>query len=334
MRIIVDAFGGDNAPGEILLGCARGMENLGIDITLTGDRDRILAAAKEMNVAGQVEKMEIIHCPQVLTMEDEPGSILKEKAESSMAVGVRALAEGKGDAFASAGNSGALGFGALRIVRWLKGVRRGAFAPVLPTTRGPFMICDGGISVEARPDWLLQYGVMGSVYMEKVMGIKNPRVGLVNVGTEDHKGGDLRREAYALLKGCRTINFIGNVEARDIPYGVCDVAVADGFTGNTVLKLYEGTALAMMGMVKEIFQKNVKNKLAAAMIYGDLQGLKKRMDYNSYGGAPVIGASKPMFKMHGNARARAVESALKLVRDCTQSGYVETLAEAFSQKAE
>lgn len=332
MRIIVDGFGGDNAPKEILLGCAGAMEELGVDISVCGDKDKLLAAAKELGIEEKFGRMEVLHCTDLLTMEDEPESVLKEKAESSMAVGMRALADGKGDAFASAGNSGALAVGATMIVKRIKGVKRVAFAPVLPTTKTPFMISDGGANVQCRPDMLMQFGLMGSVYMEKVMGVKSPRVGLVNVGTEEHKGDDLRREAYALLKDCPGINFIGNVEPRDIPYGACDVAVADGFVGNTVLKLYEGTALAMMGMVKDIFKKSLKNKLAAGMIYGDLQGLKKTMDYNSYGGAPLIGASKPVFKMHGDARARAVQSALRLVRDCTESGYVEAIAGALGRK--
>ncbi len=330
MRIIVDAFGGDNAPREILLGCAQAMEPLGIDVALAGDKDQLLACAKELGLEESFRKMEVLHASQTLTMEDEPSSILKEKAASSMAVGMRALAQGKGDAFASAGNSGALTVGATMLVKRMKGVKRVAFAPVLPTTKTPFMVCDGGANVVCWADMLLQFGLMGSAYMENVMGVQAPRVGLVNVGTESHKGDDLRQEAYALLKSCPGLNFVGNVEPRDIPYGACDVAVADGFTGNTVLKLYEGTALAMMGMVKDIFQKNVKNKLAAALIYGDLQGLKKTMDYNSYGGAPILGAAKPVFKMHGNAKAKAVQSALKLVRDCTQSGYVEAITQALA----
>lgn len=332
MRIIVDGFGGDNAPGEILLGCARAMDELGIDISVAGDKDKLLSCAKELGIEDKFSKMEVLHCTDVLTMEDEPESVLKAKSGSSMAVGMQALRDGKGDAFASAGNSGALAMGATMIVRRVKGVKRIAFAPVLPTTKTPFMISDGGANVVCRPEMLVQFGLMGSVYMEKVMGVKSPRVGLVNVGTEEHKGDDLRKETFALLKGCGGINFIGNIEARDIPYGVCDVAVADGFTGNMVLKLYEGTALAMMGMVKDIFNRSVKNKLAAAMIYGDLQGLKKTMDYNSYGGAPLIGAAKPVFKMHGNAKAYAVQSALKLVRDCTQSGYVEAITAKLAEK--
>lgn len=331
MRIIVDGFGGDNAPKEILLGCAQAQEELGVDITVAGDKDKLLACAKENGLEEPFRKMEVLHCPDVLTMEDEPGSVLKEKSESSMAAGLRAVAQGKGDAFASAGNSGALTMGATMIVKRIKGVKRVAFAPVLPSTKSFFMISDAGANVECRPEMLLQFGLMGSVYMEKVMGVKSPRVGLVNVGTESHKGDPLRQSAYGLLKDCGSLNFVGNIEPRDIPYGLCDVVVADGFTGNTVLKLYEGTALAMMGMVKDIFKKSAKNKLAAAMIYRDLQGLKKTMDYNTYGGAAILGAARPVFKMHGNAKAPAVKNALRLVRDCTESGFVEEISRALGK---
>ncbi|WP_322199172.1 phosphate acyltransferase PlsX [Acutalibacter intestini] len=330
MKIIVDGFGGDNAPKEILLGCAQAMEELGVDILLSGSRDKLAQCAAENGLEAAFSKMEVLDCPDILTMEDEPSSVLKDKSHSSMAVGLRAVAEGRGDAFASAGNSGALTMGATMIVKRIKGIKRVAFAPVMPSTKTPFMIADAGANVECRPEMLLQFGLMGSVYMEKVMGVKTPRVGLVNVGTESHKGDPLRQEAYKLLEQCGALRFVGNVEPRDIPYGVCDVVVADGFTGNTVLKLYEGTALAMMGMVKDIFKKSAKNKVAAAMIYGDLQGLKKQMDYNSYGGAPIIGAAKPVFKMHGNATALAVKNALGLVRDCAGSGYVEAISGALN----
>ena len=284
----------------------------------------------------------LLHISQISTQRiKHPGVVLKEgqevkvkiisTADHKISLSMKALAEGRGDAFASAGNSGALTVGATMLVKRMKGVKRGAFAPVLPTAKTPFMVCDGGANVACRADMLMQFGLMGSVYMEKVMKVKSPRVGLVNVGTESHKGDELRQEAYGLLKNCPGLNFIGNIEPRDIPYGACDVAVADGFTGNTVLKLYEGTALAMMGMVKDIFKKSLKNKLAAGLIYGDLQGLKKTMDYNSYGGAPLIGAAKPVFKMHGNTKAYAVQSALKLVRDCTESGYVEAIGAALGK---
>ncbi len=328
MKIIVDGFGGDNAPGEVLLGCAQAMEELGVEILLTGDEARLKASAKELGLSEALGKMEILPSAGVLTMEDEPTSVIKEKADSSMAVGLRALAVGRGDAFASAGNSGAMVVGATTIVKRIKGVKRVTFAPILPKSQGFFMLSDGGANVDCRPEMLVQFGLMGAVYMEKVMGVKAPRVGLCNVGSESHKGDDLRRQAYALLKECKDINFTGNVEARELPYDGCDVAVADGFTGNMLLKLYEGVALALMDQIKGVLTTGLKNKLAAAMVYKDMKQLKKHMDYNEYGGAPIMGAQKPVFKIHGSAKASTVKNALRLTRDYTQSGIIEDIARA------
>ena len=334
MKIIVDAFGGDHAPEEILLGCAQAMEELGVEILLSGDQKRLESAAAKLNLSEQLAHMEILHCSEVLTMEDEPASVVKEKAGSSMAVGLKALAEGKGDAFASAGNSGALVVGATTIVKRSRGVRRVSFAPILPKFEGFFMLNDGGANVDCRPEMLLQFGIMGSAYMKKVMGIENPRVGLANVGSEDHKGDELRQEALALLRACPSIRFVGNVEARDIPYDAADVVVADGFTGNMMLKLYEGVAMAVMDKMKGVFQKSLLNKLAASVVYGDMKALKKSMDYNEYGGAPIMGASKPVFKIHGSAKASTVKNALRLTRDYAQSGIIEEIARAVGKKEE
>ncbi len=331
MRIIVDAYGGDHAPKEILLGCVQAMEELNIELALSGDAGKIRAAAQELGIAEQVAKMEIFDCPDVLTMEDEPTSLLREKSQSSMAVGFQALAEGKGEAFASAGNSGALVVGATTIAKRIKGVKRVSFAPLLPKSQGFFMLSDGGANVDCRPEMLLQFGIMGSEYMRKVMGIENPRVGLANVGSETHKGDALRQEAYALLKSCSTIHFVGNVEAREIPYDAADVVVADGFTGNMMLKLYEGVAMAVMDKIKGVFQKSLFNKLAAGMVYQDLKALKKSMDYNEYGGAPIMGASKPVYKIHGSAKAGTVKNALRLTRDYVSSGIIEEISGALGK---
>lgn len=332
MKIIVDAFGGDNAPQEILLGCAQARADLGVDILLTGDKARLEACAKELGLSQDLAKMEILPCGEILTMEDEPTSVIREKTDSSMAVGLRALAQGRGDAFASAGNSGALVVGATTIVKRVRGVKRVAFAPVMPGTNGFFMLIDGGANVDCRPEMLLQFGLMGSAYMKNVMGVENPRVALANVGTEEHKGDQLRQEALALLKACPDIRFTGNIEARDIPYNQADVVVADGFTGNMILKLYEGVAMALMDKIKGVFMGSLKGKLAAAMVYNDLKKMKKELDYNEYGGAPIMGCSKPVFKIHGSAKASTVKSALALSRDYTQSGIIEQIGQAVSKK--
>ena len=332
MKIIVDAFGGDNAPQEILLGCAQAQADLGVDILLTGDKARLEACAKELGLSQDLAKMEILPCGEILTMEDEPTSVIREKTDSSMAVGLRALAQGRGDAFASAGNSGALVVGATTIVKRVRGVKRVAFAPVMPGSNGFFMLIDGGANVDCRPEMLLQFGLMGSAYMKSVMGIENPRVALANVGAEEHKGDQLRQEALALLKACPDIRFTGNIEARDIPYNQADVVVADGFTGNMILKLYEGVAMALMDKIKGVFMGSLKGKLAAAMVYNDLKKMKKELDYNEYGGAPIMGCSKPVFKIHGSAKASTVKSALALSRDYTQSGIIEQIGQAVSKK--
>ncbi len=332
MKIIVDAFGGDNAPEQILLGCAQARKELGVEILLTGDKARLEACAKELNITQDLAAMEILSCGQTLTMEDEPTSVIREKSDSSMAVGLRALAEGKGDAFASAGNSGALVVGATTIVKRVRGVKRVAFAPIMPKSEGFFMLIDGGANVDCRPEMLVQFGLMGSAYMKSVMGVENPRVGLANVGAEDHKGDQLRQETLALLRQCPGIRFVGNVEARDIPYNGADVIVADGFTGNMILKLYEGVAMALMDKIKGVFMGSMKGKLAAAMVYNDLKKMKKQLDYNEYGGAPIMGCAKPVFKIHGSAKASTVKSALKLTRDYAQSGIISQIGEAVAKK--
>ena len=332
MKIIVDAFGGDNAPNEIILGCVQSKAELGTEIILSGNREKILAAAKEINCFDEVSAWQILDCDDEITMDDEATSVVKEKKNSSMAVGLQALADGVGDAFASAGNSGALVVGATMIVKRIRKVKRVSFAPIIPKYNGFLMFSDAGANIECRPEMLLQFGIMGSVYMEKVMGIKNPRVGLANVGTEEHKGDELRHESYKLLKKCTDINFVGNVEAREIPYDAADVVVSDGFTGNIIIKLFEGVAMVVMDKFKEVLTKNFKNKLAAAVVYSDMKELKKTMDYNAYGGAPIMGAAKPVFKIHGSAKANTVQSALKLTRDYAESGIIEEIAKAVSGK--
>ncbi len=329
MKIIVDAFGGDNAPLEILKGCSEAEKELGISIVLTGSSELIQKCAKENNI--DISKMEIIEASEVITMEDDPMAVIKTKPNSSMAVGFKALAEGRGDAFASAGNSGAVVVGSTMLVKRIKGVKRVSFAPVMPKSEGFFMLNDGGANNECRADMIDQFATMSSCYMEKVMNVKSPRVGLVNVGTEDHKGGPFQHECFELLKNNPNINFIGNIEARDIPDDAADVLVCDGFTGNVVIKLYEGAALTIMGKFKSVFTKSLKNKIAAALLLGDMKALKKQMDYNEYGGAPILGASKPVFKIHGSAKAKTVKSALKLAKAYAESGIIDDIAKAVSK---
>ncbi len=322
MKIIVDAFGGDNAPLEIIKGSAEAVREYGIDILLTGKESVIRDVAEKNEIS--LEHIEIEDCAEVITMHDSAESVLKSKKESSMGVGFRLLREGAGDAFVSAGNSGALCAGATLAVKRIKGIKRPAFAPVIPSSTGCLMLLDGGANVDCRPEMLRQFAVMASIYMEKVMKVEKPRVGLANVGTEDHKGTELYRDTYAVLKSSK-INFIGNVEGRDIPKGVCDVVVCDGFTGNMILKTYEGVASVLMSEIKSLFTDSVKGKVAAAMIMGDLKKMKARFDYNTYGGAPILGCSKPVFKAHGDSKARTIKNAIGLCKEYVEAQAIEEI---------
>lgn len=326
MKIIVDAFGGDNAPLEILKGALEAKNEFNIDIIFTGSEEIIKKVSKENNL--DISGVEIVNAEQVITMEEEPNVVLKAKSESSMAVGMKLLADGKGDAFVSAGNSGAICVGATLIVKRIKGIKRPGFAPVMPYFGGGcFMLCDGGANIECRPDMLVQYAKMGTAYMQDVMGVENPRVGLANVGTEEHKGTELYQTTYQLLKESG-LNFVGNVEGRDIPNGACEVVVCDGFTGNLILKTYEGVAKGLMGAVKDLFTKNLKSKLAAGLIYSDIQTMRKAYDYNEYGGAPIMGCLKPVFKAHGSSKANTIKNAIRLTKDYVDSNVIDKITKA------
>lgn len=326
MKIIVDAFGGDNAPLEILKGALEAKNEFNIDIIFTGSEEIIKKVSKENNL--DISGVEIVNAEQVITMEEEPNVVLKAKSESSMAVGMKLLADGKGDAFVSAGNSGAICVGATLIVKRIKGIKRPGFAPVMPYFGGGcFMLCDGGANIECRPDMLVQYAKMGTAYMQDVMGVENPRVGLANVGTEEHKGTELYQTTYQLLKESG-LNFVGNVEGRDIPNGACEVVVCDGFTGNLILKTYEGVAKGLMGAVKDLFTKNLKSKLAAGLIYSDIQAMRKAYDYNEYGGAPIMGCLKPVFKAHGSSKANTIKNAIRLTKDYVDSNVIDKITKA------
>lgn len=309
MKIIVDAFGGDNAPLEIIKGCVDAINEFDIDIILTGKESTIKKVAEENSLS--LNHIEIVDCDEVITMEDNADTVLKTKKNSSMAVGLRLLNEDKGQAFISAGNSGALCMGATLAIKRIKGIKRPAFAPVMPSETGFFMLLDGGANLDCRPEMLYQFALMGSVYMNKVMGVENPRIALANVGAEEHKGNELYQNTYKLLSKSN-LNFIGNVEGRDIPKGVCDVVVCDGFAGNMILKTYEGVAITLMKQIKHMFSDSTKGKLAAALVMKDIKSLKTRFDYNAYGGAPILGASKPVFKAHGDSKAVTLKNAIKL----------------------
>lgn len=328
MKIIVDAFGGDNAPLEIIKGCELAIQEYDIDIILTGNENIIKKTSEENGIS--LDRMNIVHTDVIITPDDDASAVVKDKKDSSMGLGFQLLANGEGDAFVSAGNSGALVMGSSLIIKRIKGVKRPAFAPIMPKSEGCFMLADGGANNEVRPEMLQQFAIMGSIYMNKVMGIDNPRVGLANVGTEEHKGCQLQHDSYALLKNT-PVNFIGNVEGRDIPGNACEVLVTDGFNGNLILKTYEGVALEVMKKIKDIFKKNIKNKIAAAMIMRDLKILAKEMDYNEYGGAAIMGVNKPVFKAHGSAKAKTMKNAIKLTKQFVEGNVVNEISKNIAE---
>ena len=329
MKIIVDAFGGDNAPLAPIQGAVDAHNEYGVDIILTGDEEKIRSVAAENGI--DLSGISIAHAPDVFTNDDQPSTIRsKAKANTSMAVGLTMLKNGEGDAFVSAGNSGALGAGAMFLVKRIKGIQRVAFAPVMPNLNGYFMLIDSGVNTDVRPKALQQFALMGSIYMNKVMGFDNPRVGLANVGAEEHKGDPLRQETYVLLKETPGINFVGNVEGRDIPLDGCDVVVCDGFTGNMILKTYEGVAIALMKKIKGVFTKSLKTKLAAAMVLGEMKELKKSMDADEVGGAPVLGCAKPVFKAHGSANAKTIKNAVRVTAEYVRGDVIGCITEALA----
>lgn len=330
MKIIVDAFGGDNAPLEILKASRMAADEFGYEIVLVGDEEVIKEVAEQNNIS--LNNMTISNASDIITMEDAATDIMKSKNGSSMAKGLRLLAEGAGDAFVSAGNSGALCVGATLIVKRIKGIKRCAFAPVIPGTNGLFMLIDSGANIECRPEMLKQFGVMGYVYMKNIMTIENPRVALLNVGTESTKGDELRFESFKLLKESN-INFIGNIEARDIMDDQTDVLVCDGFTGNIVLKFYEGMGKSLFGKFGKIFEKSFKNKLAASILLPDIKEFKKNIDYKEYGGAPLLGISKSVFKAHGNSDAKTFKNAIRLAAEYEKRNVVKLITNSLKSES-
>ncbi len=324
MKIIVDAMGGDKAPGEIVKGAVRAARELGVEICLVGREDEVRACLRQEGCGG----MEIVNATEVVTMEDDPSTATRRKKDSSMTVALNLLRDGGGDALVSAGSTGALLTGATLITKRIRGIRRAAMAPVLPAGEHGIMLIDCGANVECTAEYLLQFAYMGSFYAKKMMGCENPRVGLLNVGTEDTKGGELQHQAFALLKAAGDegrINFVGNVEGTGVFAGAADVVVTDGFTGNVLLKGVEGTIKFMMKSLKGVFYSSTKNKLAAAVLKNDLAAMKRSMDVNEVGGTALIGISKPVIKAHGSSDASSFFSAIRQTITFVDAGVIEDI---------
>jgi len=324
LRILVDAMGGDNAPQEIVKGAMRAKRELGTDITLVGRREAILSCLDE----SQQASVRIVDAREVVSMEDDPSTATRRKKDSSMAVALRMLKEGEGDAVVSAGSTGALLTGATLTVKRIQGIRRAALAPVLPAGEHGVMLIDCGANVECTAEYLLQFAFMGSFYAKKLMDIPQPRVGLLNVGTEDTKGGELQHQAFQLLKKAHDegrICFVGNVEGTGVFAGEVDVVVTDGFTGNVMLKATEGTIRYIMNALKNVFYKSTGNKLAAAVLKKDLKEMKRSMDPNEVGGTALVGISKPVVKAHGSSDETSFFAAIRQAKQFAESGIIDDI---------
>ncbi|MBR3076648.1 MAG: phosphate acyltransferase PlsX [Oscillospiraceae bacterium] len=330
MKIIIDAMGGDNAPLAFLEGGFRAARELGVEVVLVGRVEQLLGIMKEQGIETLPAGVELMDAEQVVDMHDDPATVVRTKKESSMVKGLRLLADGGGDAFVSAGSTGGLLSAATLVVKRVRGIRRAAFGPTIPTKTGSLILIDSGANVECSPEFLLQFGIMGSFYARLTLGLEKPRVALLNNGAEDSKGDPLHKESYQLLKEAGdkgVIHFIGNIEGREAMLGDCDVLVADGFSGNVFLKGAEGTAMFMGSLIKRTLLKNWKTKLAAALLKKDLKQSLSIMDYRRVGGTMLLGISKPVIKAHGSADTEAVVGAVKQAIAAVEGGICQAITD-------
>lgn len=329
MKIILDAMGGDNAPQAPVLGAIEAVKRYNADIILVGRGQEILEVLKKNGLDTLPEGVEIAHADDVVDMHDDPATVIHRRKNSSMIIGLKMLADGKGDAFVSAGSTGALLTGATLLVKRVRGIRRAAMAPAMPTKAGTkVIICDCGANAECTPEFLLQFGLVASAYSKFTLGVENPRVGLLNIGSEDSKGTQLQKDAYALLKDASDrglLNFTGNVEARDVPLGAVDVVVCDGFSGNILIKSIEGTAMFMGSMLKRMFKKNLGSKLGYLLCKSGVQDMMKLLDYREIGGTQFLGIKKPVIKAHGSSDALAFRNAVKQAMTAAEGDFTAQL---------
>lgn len=331
MKIIIDIYGGDNAPLAPLKGAEMAVKELGVEIIAVGNEAEMKKICHEENI--DTTGFEFVDAPLVMPVCAEPTSALKEYKESSLVKGLSLLAEGAGDAYVGAGSTGAIVVAATLIVKRIKGIKRAALASVLPGMENDYMLLDLGANVECRPEMLNQFGMMGSVYMKSVVGIENPTVGLINIGVEESKGTDLQKQAFELMKKA-DYNFIGNVEVRDVPNGICDVAVADGWTGNVVLKVIEGLGKSFGKMLKGMLMKNLLTKVSALFLKDGIRNFKNKVDSTTRGGAPLLGIAKPVIKAHGNSNPVAFKNAIKQAKIFVETDVNGTISAALAKMKE
>lgn len=339
MRIILDAMGGDHAPEAPVLGAIQAAKMFGAQITLVGRGEEILEVMRANGEDNLPKGVEISHADDVVDMHDDPGTVIHKRKNSSMVLGLKMLADGQGDAFISAGSTGALLSGATLLVKRVKGIRRAAMGPVMPNKAGgKTVILDCGANAECTPEFLLQFGIVGSLYAKEYLGVESPKVGLLNIGTEDSKGTDLQKQAYALLQNADAqgmIHFVGNVEARDVPLGAVDVVVCDGFAGNVLLKTIEGTAMFMGSLMKhKIFKRNFLSAIGYLFCKPGVDEVMKMLDYREIGGTQFLGIKKPVIKAHGSSDSLAFCNAVKQAMDAANSDISVELEQALAKMKE
>jgi len=328
MRIAIDVMGGDNAPRAIIDGSILALKEYGAELYLVGLKNEIVKYLSEEEKNNP--KVNIVEASEIINVNEAPVNAIKHKKDSSLVVGLKLVKDGNCDAFISAGSTGAFLAGSLLKVGRIKGIDRPALSPLLPTLEGNCMIIDAGANVDCKPRNLQQFAVIGSIYMEKIMKINNPRVGLLNIGAEASKGNELIKESFELVKNTG-VNFIGNVEARDIISGVCDVCVCDGFAGNVLLKTTEGVAMTLFKLLKNEFTKSAKTKLGAVLLKDNLKNIKKQFDYTEVGGAPFLGINGIMIKAHGSSDAKAVKNAIRQAKLLYDNNCLDTIMNEISK---
>ena len=332
MKIAVDAMGGDYAPDEIVLGVIQAVESLDCEVVLVGDKDRLQKALEEHG-GHKNPKITVHHASEVIEMHEHPGAAVRRKKDASVVVAARLVREGTCAAAVSAGSTGAAVAAALFGIGRIAGVERPTIATPIPSLSGTTMLLDSGANVDSKPKHLVQSAIMGSLYAEYVLGVKNPKVGLLNIGEEETKGNEQVLATYPLLKELKTIHFFGNVEGRDIPKGTVDVVVCDGFVGNVVLKFGEGLAVAIIGLLKDtIRQSGLIAKFASLLLLPVLKVLKAKLDYAEYGGAPLLGLNGGFIICHGSSKAKAIKNAVRVAIEFTQQNVVEHIRENIARE--
>lgn len=334
MKVILDAMGGDLAPEAAVLGALDANRDFGAQVTLVGKSEEILEILRKSGCNNLPEGMEIAGAEDVVDMHDDPSKVIHQRKNSSMVVGLRMLAQEQGDAFVSAGSTGALLTGATLLVKRIKGIRRASMGPSMPNKKGGnTVIVDCGANAECTPEFLLQFGLVGSAYAKKRLGVENPKVGLLNIGTEDSKGTQLQKDAYALLTDASQkglLNFVGNVEARDVPLGAVDVVVCDGFSGNVLLKSIEGTAMFVGSLMKKMFKKNALSKLGYLLCSSGVKDMMKLLDYHEIGGTQLLGIQKPVIKAHGASDRLAFRNAIRQAMEAAENDITPELEETLA----